>query len=114
MNDNWTYTADLTPLTQNLRADARALLVFYGLDTIVNIVRPVTSPPPDSHWIDDTLCSLLDRRRPSGCMGQQSIPAVRLRRHGYHPQTGEQQYKHHGGLRVSLDLWAKRYFSARR
>ncbi|KAI0673928.1 glycoside hydrolase [Trametes maxima] len=37
VNDNWTYTADLTPLTQNLSADARALLVFYGIDTIANI-----------------------------------------------------------------------------
>ncbi|KAI0778937.1 glycoside hydrolase [Trametes elegans] len=37
VNDNWTYTADLTPLTQSLSADARALLVFYGLDTIANI-----------------------------------------------------------------------------
>ncbi|KAI0354764.1 glycoside hydrolase [Trametes cingulata] len=37
VNDNWTYTADLTPLTQNLSADTRALLVFYGIDTIANI-----------------------------------------------------------------------------
>ncbi|EIW63844.1 glycoside hydrolase [Trametes versicolor FP-101664 SS1] len=37
INDNWTYTADLTPLTQNMSADARALLVFFGIDTIANI-----------------------------------------------------------------------------
>ncbi|KAI0370038.1 glycoside hydrolase [Pilatotrama ljubarskyi] len=37
VNDNWTYTADLAPLTQNLSADTRALLVFYGIDTIANI-----------------------------------------------------------------------------
>ncbi|CDO76483.1 Glycoside Hydrolase Family 2 protein [Trametes cinnabarina] len=37
VNDNWTYTADLTPLTEDLSADARALLVFYGIDTLANI-----------------------------------------------------------------------------
>ncbi|KAI0652651.1 glycoside hydrolase [Trametes meyenii] len=37
VNDNWTYTADLTPLIQNPSADARMLLVFYGIDTIANI-----------------------------------------------------------------------------
>ncbi|KAI0081837.1 glycoside hydrolase [Panus rudis PR-1116 ss-1] len=37
VNDNWTYTADLSPLTKNLTADQRALLVFYGIDTIANI-----------------------------------------------------------------------------
>ncbi|KAI0075653.1 glycoside hydrolase family 2 protein [Panus rudis PR-1116 ss-1] len=36
LNDNWTYTADLTPFTQNLTSE-RALLVFYGIDTIANI-----------------------------------------------------------------------------
>ncbi|KAI0640219.1 glycoside hydrolase [Trametes polyzona] len=37
VNENWTYTADLTPLTRNMSIDARALLVFYGIDTIANI-----------------------------------------------------------------------------
>ncbi|KAI0830870.1 glycoside hydrolase [Trametes gibbosa] len=37
VNDNWTYTADLAPLTRHLSHDARALLVFYGIDTIANI-----------------------------------------------------------------------------
>ncbi|KAM5539879.1 hypothetical protein V8D89_006382 [Ganoderma adspersum] len=37
VNDNWTYTADITPLTQNLTKDQTALLVFYGIDTIANI-----------------------------------------------------------------------------
>ncbi|KAI0075651.1 glycoside hydrolase [Panus rudis PR-1116 ss-1] len=36
LNDNWTYTADLTPLTQNITSE-QALLVFYGIDTIANI-----------------------------------------------------------------------------
>lgn len=43
INDDWTYTADLTPLTQNMSADARALLVFFGIDTIANIVRRCSS-----------------------------------------------------------------------
>ena len=38
VNDNWTYTADITPLTQNLTKDQTALLVFYGIDTIANVV----------------------------------------------------------------------------
>ena len=40
VNDNWTYTADISPFTQNFTNDTRALLVFYGIDTIANIVRP--------------------------------------------------------------------------
>lgn len=44
VNDNWTYTADLTPfLTQisegsNKGGDDKTLLVFYGIDTVANIV----------------------------------------------------------------------------
>ena len=38
VNDNWTYTADITPLTQNLTKDQAVLLVFYGIDTIANVV----------------------------------------------------------------------------
>ena len=38
VNDNWTYTADITPLTHNLTKDQTALLVFYGIDTVANIV----------------------------------------------------------------------------
>ncbi|KIJ68032.1 glycoside hydrolase family 2 protein [Hydnomerulius pinastri MD-312] len=39
VNDNWTYTADLTPFAQNYKKDAseKTLLVFYGVDTIANI-----------------------------------------------------------------------------
>ncbi|KAI0753266.1 glycoside hydrolase [Daedaleopsis nitida] len=37
VNDNWTYTADLTPLTQHLSDDSATLLVFYGLDTVANV-----------------------------------------------------------------------------
>jgi beta-mannosidase len=41
VNDNWTYTADLTPFQQGYKNDPsdRTLLVFYGIDTIANIVR---------------------------------------------------------------------------
>lgn len=39
INDNWTYTADLSPLvSQAFKSKARTLLVFYGIDTIANIV----------------------------------------------------------------------------
>lgn len=38
VDDNWTYTADITPLTQELSPAASVLLVFYGLDTIANVV----------------------------------------------------------------------------
>ncbi|KAG2122832.1 glycoside hydrolase family 2 protein [Suillus cothurnatus] len=39
INDNWTYTADLTPFTQTYQSDAsgKTFLVFYGIDTIANI-----------------------------------------------------------------------------
>ncbi|KAG2745732.1 hypothetical protein P692DRAFT_20876773 [Suillus brevipes Sb2] len=39
INDNWTYTADLTPFTKNHQGDTskRTLIVFYGIDTIGNI-----------------------------------------------------------------------------
>ncbi|KAI0935321.1 hypothetical protein AcW1_008721 [Taiwanofungus camphoratus] len=39
VNDNWTYTADLTPFTESvgLQPFTKTLLVFYGLDTIANI-----------------------------------------------------------------------------
>ncbi|KAG2758024.1 hypothetical protein P692DRAFT_20788525 [Suillus brevipes Sb2] len=43
INDNWTYTADLTPFTKNHQGDTskRTLIVFYGIDTIGNIVYDV-------------------------------------------------------------------------
>ncbi|KDQ55681.1 glycoside hydrolase family 2 protein [Jaapia argillacea MUCL 33604] len=39
VNDNWTYTADLTPFTKVPAATPgeKTLLVFYGIDTIANI-----------------------------------------------------------------------------
>ena len=39
VDDDWTYTADISPLTKNLTEDTKALLVLYGVDTIANIVR---------------------------------------------------------------------------
>ena len=44
VNDNWTYTADLTPLTADLTNDTTALLVFYGIDTVANIVSKSAIP----------------------------------------------------------------------
>lgn len=40
VNDRWTYTADLTPFVQSVpqNSSQHTLLVFYGLDTIANIV----------------------------------------------------------------------------
>ncbi|TBU26640.1 glycoside hydrolase [Dichomitus squalens] len=49
VNDNWTYTADISPLTQHLTNDARALLVFYGIDTIANITVAGNSVA----WVDN-------------------------------------------------------------
>src|ERR1700733_13836868 len=45
VNDNWTYTADLTPFTRELNSapSSTILLVFYGIDTIANIVRTCVS-----------------------------------------------------------------------
>jgi len=39
IDDDWTYTADLSPLTRtlNLTAEQTTLLVFYGIDTVANI-----------------------------------------------------------------------------
>ncbi|KAG1812220.1 glycoside hydrolase family 2 protein [Suillus subaureus] len=44
INDNWTYTADLTPFTQTYQSNAsgKTLLVFNGIDTIANIFRRYT------------------------------------------------------------------------
>ena len=46
LNDDWTYTADLSPFlnhandaSEKSRSD-KTLLVFYGIDTIANIVSP--------------------------------------------------------------------------
>ncbi|KAI0781895.1 glycoside hydrolase [Abortiporus biennis] len=39
VNDNWTYTADISPLTHGIISDPskKTLLVFYGIDTVANI-----------------------------------------------------------------------------
>ncbi|EKM54884.1 glycoside hydrolase family 2 protein [Phanerochaete carnosa HHB-10118-sp] len=37
VNDNWTYTADITAFLNGTDASEKALLVFYGLDTVANI-----------------------------------------------------------------------------
>lgn len=40
IEENWTYTADLAPFTKLLKPTnpQSTLLVFYGIDTIANIV----------------------------------------------------------------------------
>lgn len=38
VNENWTYTADIAPFLRSHKQDT-TLLVFYGIDTIANIVR---------------------------------------------------------------------------
>lgn len=40
VNDSWTYTADLQPFLRSVpqSPSQRTLLVFYGLDTVANIV----------------------------------------------------------------------------
>lgn len=45
VNDSWTYTADLTPFAQSVAQNSsqHTLLVFYGLDTIANIVGTLMS-----------------------------------------------------------------------
>lgn len=40
ITDNWTYTADVTPFLSTIGNKSQStLLVFYGLDTVANIVR---------------------------------------------------------------------------
>lgn len=41
--DNWTYTADLSPFEATLPNDdsGKRVLVFFGLDTVANIVSPL-------------------------------------------------------------------------
>lgn len=40
--DNWTYTADVTPFLSTLEKEPQdTMLLFYGLDTVANIVRKV-------------------------------------------------------------------------
>ncbi|KIP03456.1 glycoside hydrolase family 2 protein [Phlebiopsis gigantea 11061_1 CR5-6] len=37
VDDNWTYTADLTPVLSRKESSEKNVLVFYGLDTVANI-----------------------------------------------------------------------------
>lgn len=42
ISDNWTYTADITPFLSTLSGKTQStLLVFYGLDTVANIVSRI-------------------------------------------------------------------------
>jgi hypothetical protein len=53
--ENWTYTADLAPFFTTVQPSPndQTLLVFYGIDTIANIVR---SPPAHAALIL-TMCT---------------------------------------------------------
>lgn len=41
VDENWTYTADISPFLKSaaFRQSKKTLLVFYGIDTVANIVR---------------------------------------------------------------------------
>ncbi len=44
ITENWTYTANLKPILPSLgTGSSKTLLVFYGIDTVANIVRSVDS-----------------------------------------------------------------------
>lgn len=44
-DENWTYTADLSPWTSVAKnGSEKTLLVFYGIDTVANIVRNAPAP----------------------------------------------------------------------
>lgn len=80
VTDNWTYTADVTPFlsAQNGTADA-TLLVFYGIDTVANIVSV--------RIVSSTACVLIYSEEPcrTACsLGQQRVPAICVQRDRYH------------------------------
>ena len=55
VDDNWTYTADITPAVSALKDSSDpTLLVFYGLDTVANIV---SSSYSDSNLLIPSLIS---------------------------------------------------------
>ena len=80
VNDNWTYTADLSPFVGQTPRSAdtthqgneKTLLVFYGIDTIANIVRPQKKIVHPIHFpLTKSIISiiLLDGRGSSHRMG---------------------------------------------
>ena len=73
VNDNWTYTADLTPILKDYNSAERQtnLLIFYGIDTVANIV---SSGVRASHLV--LICK--DMGWTCSRLGQQSVPAIRL------------------------------------
>lgn len=75
---DWTYTADLSPFTSKRAQNSsdKTLLVFYGLDTIANIVRRDIDA-----YCDQILLTVLfpDFSWPSSRLGQQSISAAHFR-----------------------------------
>ncbi|EJD02700.1 glycoside hydrolase [Fomitiporia mediterranea MF3/22] len=54
-NENWTYTADLSPFTATLEGGSteKTLLVFYGIDTVANIVIPQTMLGQPVAWVNN-------------------------------------------------------------
>lgn len=47
VEENWTYTANISPIVDTLDSATRkaTLLVFYGIDTVANIVRSFARLP---------------------------------------------------------------------
>lgn len=75
INDNWTYTADLSPFTETIVdnfTDQSTLLVFYGIDTIANIVS-ISS----RHSVLEFII-VIDFSWTFCCVGQQPIQTIRL------------------------------------
>lgn len=75
--EDWTYTADLTPFTKNIphNSSLTTLLVFYGIDTVANIVRV--------QIILYTIISCshcTDLGRTPSRLGKQPIQTIHLRR----------------------------------
>lgn len=77
MNENWTYTADLTPFAQAYgnAGPERTLLVFYGIDTIANIVCGVLMA-----CFIVTQFDMTDFCGPPSRLGQQPVSKVYVRR----------------------------------
>lgn len=73
VNDNWTYTADLSSLLGASHTPEKKLLVFYGLDTVANIVRTSMCP------IQLALNKMrIDCGGASSRLGQQPVPTICL------------------------------------
>lgn len=99
--DNWTYTADLTPVLGNGTDTAdQILLLFHGLDTIANIVCPCLL----SNSVDYMFC-VSDSSWPARGLGQQPVSSICFGR--FVSQLGIGR-KLNGRIRIRLLLWPQR------